>query len=93
MKCKVCSEQYSSPHVIDGKAYFVCEHCGDAYEIDDYQELTPEQALAKFEKEYNIKFPKDYIELSQSTSSWVFQDPSLDVDLMEDYFEQGCYEL
>lgn len=49
MKCKVCSNEYPEPELVNGIAYFICEECGNVHEVINYHGHTKEQVIDEIE--------------------------------------------
>ena len=93
MNCRACPNEYPEPNIINGTAYFVCENCGDVYEVDNYRVYTKEELIEIFEKENAIKLPEEYIKYAGTNDSWVVKLPQSDTGSLKFYFGEEFYEI
>ncbi len=93
MKCKNCSNEYPEPDIIDTTAYFVCTNCGYLHEVENYRIYTTEEKIHKFENEYGVKLPHEYIQYAGTCDSLVVKLPSCNSDSTQYYFGDGFYEI
>lgn len=91
MRCQECFSIFPKPDILDNVAYFVCEKCGNLFEKEGYEILNESQRIERFEKENNLKFPKEFISFQNSDQTWVTRLPPADTKVLKHYFGSGFY--
>lgn len=95
MRCRGmnCGSDYPDPDIIDGRAYFVCSSCGDLHEVDNYRVYSTEEKIEKFEDEYDVKLPPEYVQYAGASSIGVVKLPPCDSISTQLYFGEGFYVI